>query len=225
MTDQGTPAGWYQDPSQVGELRYHDGTQWTEHVTIDGVQTTAPYESAASPTDATAPTFTMSRLAQWRTEDERPLAVVGRNGVMGQYVTQLDGTPGYRFDDVDGDTVVSLVKPSLKNAIEVRDPAGYAIGTIAKVGRLRSRYDVRLAEDGREATTKLAAGATDAWELQIAGGHAADIARTVTSPPDPLNFAAVTYAVTITATLDDNMERIVLALPLAIDILDTQALV
>jgi len=37
-----TPAGWYPDPSGRFELRYWDGTQWTEHVARQGQQFTDP---------------------------------------------------------------------------------------------------------------------------------------------------------------------------------------
>ncbi len=38
----GTPAGWYHDPSGRYELRYWDGSQWTEHVARAGSQFTDP---------------------------------------------------------------------------------------------------------------------------------------------------------------------------------------
>lgn len=37
-----TPAGWYADPSGRYELRYWDGTAWTEHVARGGQQYTDP---------------------------------------------------------------------------------------------------------------------------------------------------------------------------------------
>ena len=36
------PAGWYADPSGRYELRYWDGTEWTEHVSRAGQQFTDP---------------------------------------------------------------------------------------------------------------------------------------------------------------------------------------
>jgi hypothetical protein len=36
------PAGWYADPAGRYELRYWDGSQWTEHVSRAGQQYTDP---------------------------------------------------------------------------------------------------------------------------------------------------------------------------------------
>ncbi len=42
QTSQAAPAGWYADPSGRYELRYWDGTAWTEHVARSGQQFTDP---------------------------------------------------------------------------------------------------------------------------------------------------------------------------------------
>jgi len=39
-----TPANWYADPMGRHQLRYWDGTAWTEHVTTNGVQTVDPLQ-------------------------------------------------------------------------------------------------------------------------------------------------------------------------------------
>lgn len=223
MTTDATPAGWYADPTEVGELRYYDGDKWTEHVTIDGVQTTAPYETSPE-RDAGRPTFTMTRVAQWRGDAEQPIDVVGRNGVMGRFVTTLDGAPGYRFDAVDGEAIVGIVKPGLKGQVDVLSPRGDVIATITKIGRLHSRYDVALSNDPAKATMKLSGAGGDSWDFQVRGGTAATISRTVSSAADPLNFAAVTYAATLAESIDDQLQRVLLVLPLTIDVLDTQTL-
>ncbi len=45
-TDSGThPANWYPDPQGRHELRYYDGTQWTEHVSSHGRQSIDPVQS------------------------------------------------------------------------------------------------------------------------------------------------------------------------------------
>jgi hypothetical protein len=221
VIDAPTPAGWYRDPSGVAELRYFDGSQWTEHVTIDGRQTTAPMEGGSYGA------FTMRRGAQWRSEEEKPLEVVTDRGVLGRFLPMVDGVPGYRFDDADGAVVVRISKPGLKNEVEVRDPAGYLLGTITKVGRLRSRYDVTTVDPPRTATVKVAATSTDdvgEWELQADSAVVARFTRTTSSAADALNFASVEYAAVMLAPLDEQMEQLYLAIPLTIDILDTQAL-
>ncbi|MEY2431139.1 MAG: hypothetical protein QOC92_864 [Acidimicrobiaceae bacterium] len=237
-TPEGTPAGWYEDPTKAGELRYHDGTQWTEHITIDGVQTTAPLETRDAipdaipddtpddtPHDTAAPAgFMMRRMAQSRADDEKSLNVTGPTGVLGRFVPLLDGVPSYRFDDATGDVVLSVLKPSLKNAVEVVDAAGSPVGTISQVGRLRSRYDVIRPDRKPAASVKLASGETDAWEIHIDGVPGATISRTKWSPAGPINLAGVDYAVSIAVALDDQLQRLLLAVPLAIDILDTEVL-
>ena len=41
-TGPAVPAGWYADPSSRFELRYWNGTEWTEHVARSGQQFTDP---------------------------------------------------------------------------------------------------------------------------------------------------------------------------------------
>jgi hypothetical protein len=235
------PADWYQDPAKVGELRYFDGTRWTEHVTINGVQTTAPFEMPPPPAEildtdepaepepparaesVSTQSFTVTRSAQRRSEEEKALDVVGAAGTLGRFVTSLDGAPGYRFEDARGTTVLTVSKPGLKNLVEIADPAGRPVGSISKIGRLHSRYDIARADTGEVATVKLVAGAIDEWNLQLGDGRSATITRTSSSPADSLDLANVQYAVTITAAIDDHLQRLLLAVPLAIDILDTQA--
>lgn len=40
VTTPNVPANWYPDPSKRYELRYWNGTKWTEHVATGGVQST-----------------------------------------------------------------------------------------------------------------------------------------------------------------------------------------
>lgn len=74
MTDPNTPAmpaGWYQDPTGVGDARYWDGSNWTESISTRGITMTGPIEpdrasvppvpgtefTAAAPTPAPAPAY------------------------------------------------------------------------------------------------------------------------------------------------------------------------
>jgi uncharacterized protein YxjI len=43
------PANWYPDPLGRHELRFYDGTQWTEHVSSNGKQSVDPLTPAAPP--------------------------------------------------------------------------------------------------------------------------------------------------------------------------------
>jgi len=45
-------AAWHPDPTGQAELRYHDGTQWTEHVSTNGVQSVSPLPGAGGPAQA-----------------------------------------------------------------------------------------------------------------------------------------------------------------------------
>jgi len=45
-----TAAAWHPDPTGRHELRYWDGTQWTEHVSDGGVQSVAPLTPPEEPT-------------------------------------------------------------------------------------------------------------------------------------------------------------------------------
>jgi len=56
MTEPGTPANWHPDPFGRHELRYWDGSQWTEHVSSHGRQSIDPPAGAGSvPTTRRAP--------------------------------------------------------------------------------------------------------------------------------------------------------------------------
>jgi hypothetical protein len=48
-----SPPGWYADPIGAHQLRYFDGSAWTEHVSDNGVQSV----SSLAPTATTASTF------------------------------------------------------------------------------------------------------------------------------------------------------------------------
>ncbi|HEV8296133.1 MAG TPA: phospholipid scramblase-related protein [Acidimicrobiales bacterium] len=53
MSDTGsTPPNWYPDPSGRHELRYYDGTTWTEHVSSSGRQSVDPIAPGTVPAGA-----------------------------------------------------------------------------------------------------------------------------------------------------------------------------
>jgi hypothetical protein len=60
-------ANWYADPTGRHELRYHDGTGWTEHVSDNG-------QHSIDPVEATAPVAIRAKLG-------RPAAATTVQGV------------------------------------------------------------------------------------------------------------------------------------------------
>ncbi len=56
MTDAGSPANWHPDPYGRHELRYWDGSQWTEHVSSHGRQTIDPPVGASAVPTTNRPT-------------------------------------------------------------------------------------------------------------------------------------------------------------------------
>jgi hypothetical protein len=48
-----TPAGWYDDPTRGGRLRYWDGSQWTEWVNEHGQTVSEPIGAPAAPASGT----------------------------------------------------------------------------------------------------------------------------------------------------------------------------
>jgi hypothetical protein len=48
-------AGWWPDPLGRNEMRYHDGVNWTDHVSNRGTVSSDPLASAAAPTPQPAP--------------------------------------------------------------------------------------------------------------------------------------------------------------------------
>ena len=57
-----TPPDWYPDPGGVHELRYFDGTQWTDHVSNHGVTSVDPVGQNQVPTTNTAPTSVQGQV-------------------------------------------------------------------------------------------------------------------------------------------------------------------
>jgi Protein of unknown function (DUF2510) len=47
-----SPPGWYPDPNGAHQLRYFDGSAWTEHVSDNGLQSVSPLAPTPTPTTA-----------------------------------------------------------------------------------------------------------------------------------------------------------------------------
>jgi hypothetical protein len=228
MSDSSTPAGWYEDPLASAELRYWGGSEWTEHVSNDGVVSVSPLPvpdpdgaaPATSPLDAEA--FTVERTTEYRDSVEHGLDVLIDGRPAARFDPIVEGAPGYRLHDTAGGSLLTITKPGLKATVEVTAADGGALGGITRVGRLHSRYELKGADGVRLASAKLMLG-DDRWEITTpAGGVAAAMARVVRTPADGLALAGVDYHVSITDP-DGALQPLLVALPVAVDILDTQA--
>lgn len=80
-----TAAAWHPDPTGRHELRYWDGTQWTEHVSDQGVQSTSPVNA-----DGATPGGQPAQQAQ---QDQQPQQDYSQSGY-GQHGGQPGGQPG-----------------------------------------------------------------------------------------------------------------------------------
>lgn len=52
MENTTTPAGWFADPRGRSDLRYWDGSRWTDHVVTKGVQGVDPLDAPLAPASA-----------------------------------------------------------------------------------------------------------------------------------------------------------------------------
>src|SRR5690349_8348689 len=79
MTTPPTPAGWYPDPEQSGQLRYWDGANWSEHRIPEHPTAAEPPQSAepdqpaqpAEPAQAAEPP-PAGRVGAHRAPDDDP---------------------------------------------------------------------------------------------------------------------------------------------------------
>jgi uncharacterized protein (AIM24 family) len=92
-----TAAAWHPDPTGRHELRYWDGTQWTDHVSDNGVQTVSPLEPAAE--SAEGPT------AAGGTGTDTAARSGGQAEPEASYPSQGQQPPGSAFAGITGDLV------------------------------------------------------------------------------------------------------------------------
>jgi uncharacterized protein YxjI len=136
------PASWHPDPTGRHELRYWDGTAWTDHVSDRGITATDPV--AGGPPGSSR----LDRLdAGMTVGDERgkvheQLAAGGRKGI------GLDGpVPGGGGSILDEPILVVNQKAKLielNNQYSVFDQHGNQIAAVSQVGQSTARKVVRL---------------------------------------------------------------------------------
>jgi uncharacterized protein YxjI len=124
----GSPAAWYADPLGRHELRYYDGTQWTEHVSSHGRQSVDP------PTQ-------QSHVPTVNRDTSKVVGDVARAGTAGQAAFQGAGT---LFTES-----VLVVNQKAKfievnNEYAVYNQAGQQIGAVRQVGQSNLKKAARL---------------------------------------------------------------------------------
>jgi hypothetical protein len=123
-----SPAGWHPDPYRTHELRYFDGSSWTEHVSDQGQASTAPAAYPSAPTTSpAAPTATLTPVptpepspqpaptpapAAWGTTPPgpaQPPPVAPQAG----YAQQPPSQPGYGFAASPATTAATSQGPAV----------------------------------------------------------------------------------------------------------------
>ncbi|MCL2779985.1 MAG: DUF2510 domain-containing protein [Actinomycetia bacterium] len=124
----GTPAAWYADPFGRHELRYFDGTQWTEHVSSHGRQSTDP------PTGASH-VPTVDRATEKVTGDVRRAGTAGAAGFTGG---------GSVWDEpiLVVNQKAKLIE--INNEYAIYDQSGRQIAAVREVGQSGMKKAARL---------------------------------------------------------------------------------
>jgi uncharacterized protein YxjI len=140
-----SPASWHPDPTGRHELRYWDGTAWTDHVSDQGVTGTDPVDAPSAPQ-----TSRMDRLDSGLT--------LGNEGKAETIHQQLHGD-GHRGVGLDGPVAGGgggiLTEPilvvnqkakliELNNQYSVFDQHGTQIAAVNQVGQSAAKKVMRL---------------------------------------------------------------------------------
>ncbi len=140
-----TPANWYPDPTKRHQMRYWNGTAWTDHVSNNGIQ-------GNDPVDGSTP-------AQSRLDKVDSALTVGTEGDPSKIQQQVYGQDKYRGANVQGaafqggGTIFSepilVVNQKAKiielnNQYSVFDKDGRQIAAVNQVGQSAAKKAVRL---------------------------------------------------------------------------------
>lgn len=127
MTDTPqTPASWYPDPLGRHELRYWDGTQWTEHVSSHGRQSVDP------PTQGTHIPTTQRATEKVVRDVEKAGAVTGAQG----------GGSIFTEPVLVVNQKAKLIE--VNNEYAIYDQNGVQIGAVRQVGQSMAKKVIRV---------------------------------------------------------------------------------
>jgi uncharacterized protein YxjI len=131
-------AGWHPDPSGAHELRYFDGTQWTEHVSDRGVTSTAPLTAPGAAVRG------MDAVDRGLSFGSTSAAQVQKQVAQHTGAAPVAAGTGDLFSEP---TLVVNQKAKLyelKNEYTVFDAEGNKIGAVVQVGQSGARKALRL---------------------------------------------------------------------------------
>jgi len=131
MSETGTTTpDWYPDPFGRHEMRYHDGSQWTEHVSSHGKQ-------SVDPPGGTSHVPTVDRPTE---KIQRDVAKVG---------VQAGAVPGGGSIFTEPVLVVNQKAKliEINNEYAIYDQNGTQIGAVRQVGQSKAKKLMRLVSD------------------------------------------------------------------------------
>lgn len=96
MVNGANPPGWYADPTGSFELRYWDGSAWTEHVTANGVQSVSPLPGVAPASLPSRPPFLSKKVVLLASAATAAVVlIVGMLVLAGEYNSEQDDLAAY----------------------------------------------------------------------------------------------------------------------------------
>ena len=168
-TTTNPPAGWYDDPHSPGQLRWWDGTQWTDRVQAS-ISEQSPGEVGAPPARYSGP----------------PILVVTSNDIPGYRITQVFGevfgitvrarnafsNMGASFRTLVGGEARGYTQLLADSRLEAVDRLRYAAQQLGANAVVAMRFDT--GEIANLMNEVAAYGTAVAVERGPAGGHDAD---------------------------------------------------
>ncbi|MFT4989337.1 MAG: hypothetical protein ACI9BK_002111 [Acidimicrobiales bacterium] len=134
MTDT-TAADWYPDPYGKAELRYWDGTTWTDHVSSNGRQSSDPVAAAVVKEVANMPGDKVQQqvIRHFDDADKRGVTVDRGAGVGGDLLSQQLFVVNQKAKLIE-----------INNEYAIFDRNGAQIGSVRQVGQSKLKKFIRL---------------------------------------------------------------------------------
>lgn len=137
------PANWHPDPMGRHELRYYDGSAWTEHVSDQGVTSTDPIDPTARPAMLDRVDSGLTMGDEGRSDRiNKQITGTGRSGV--GLTAPVAGGGGTILNEpiLVVNQKAKLIE--LNNQYSVYDQHGTQIGAVNQVGQSKAKKVARL---------------------------------------------------------------------------------